>query len=253
MIRIDQEALQRSGPAVGQTEQDKQDTASTNDTVLSCHDAADIALPRIGRTGTTLSSKTLCTHRPSFSTASPSDQSIITIQRSPASSNEKPSGVPSLSYPPNCLTDRCSCAVHLKSSVKENDMTAVTAVHIENVSSPTGDLSPTAAPEPPHDPPILAENAAQPLQLSERREKHKSDARLQNVFQQTREEIGNDMDTYWWLKLATWWFVKVGPINGNNTIVSHFSRSLLTCNSHVRSEGFWHPRIIIKSNTMSRS
>lgn len=253
MIRIDQEALQRSGPAVGQTEQDKQDTASTIDTVSSCHNAADIGLPRIGRTGPASSSKTLCTHRPSFSTASPSDQSIITIQRSPASSNEKPSGVPSLSYPPNCPTDQCSCAVHLKSSVKDNDVTAIAAIHIEDVLSPTCDLSPTVAPEPPRNTHVLAENAAQPLQLSERREKHKSDARIQNVFQHAREEVGNDMDTDWWLKLATWWFVKVGPTNGNNTIISHSSRSLLTCNSHVRFEGFWHPRIIIKSDTMSRS
>lgn len=55
----------------------------------------------------------------------------------------------------------------------------------------------------------VADSTAQPLQLIEQREKHNAIPELQIEFQRSRDLIGADKDTDWWLKLATWWLVKV--------------------------------------------
>ena len=253
MIRIGQEALQRSEPTIAQVEQDKEKPAFETETVSTEHCDPDIGLPKIGRACTTLSSNTLCTHIPSSSAVAPSDQSIVTIQRSLTSSNEQPTRVPLDPYSSNGITHQCSCAVRLKSRAKENEFTAPTAIHIENASNSPNDPRSTVAQEPVLSPQALAGNVAQPLQLSERRERYNSDARIRDLLQQSREKIGNEMDTEWWLKLATWWFVKVGLTNGNNSVDISYGKGLLTCNSRVRSGGFWLLRVITKRKTTSRS
>jgi len=214
VIRIDQQGLQRRESALGWTEQGNQKGALETETVRTDHSEADTGPPPIGRAGTTSSSSTLCTHKPSVSAVAPSSQSIVTIPRSQTSSNDKPLRVPLHSYSPNRIPHQCSCAVHTKSIAKENDLTAPTAVHIEDSSNPPDDVRSMVAQGPLRAPQALSENLAQPLQLSERREKHDSDARIRKVFQQGRERIGNEMTTDWWLKLATWWFIKVGSIDG---------------------------------------
>lgn len=178
------------------------------------HSDVDIGLPEIGPTGTTSSSNTLCAHRQSFSAAVPSDLSILTIQRSSTKSNQKPLRGSLHTDSPIAVTHKCGCTLCPKSSVKENEPTAPTAVHIEDVSTPLNDLRSTVAQGPTRTPYTVAENVVQPLQLTERRERHNCDARIRNMFQQSQAEIGNETDTGWWLKLATWWFIKVCPKDG---------------------------------------
>lgn len=239
VIRIDQQGLQQSESDIGSAEQGNQNRVLEIETIRTDHGDADTGLPPIGRAGTTSSSSnTLCTHKPSFSAVAPSNQSTVTIPRSLTGSNDKPLRVPLHSNSSNRIPHQCSCAVHTKSIAKENDLTAPTTVHIEDASNPPHDVRSMVAKGPVRAPPALSVNLAQPLQLSERREKHNSDARIRKLFQQGREKMGNEMTTDWWLKLATWWFIKVGSIDGTTPQISNSSRSLLIRNSQVQSEEY---------------
>ena len=208
--------MQQGEPANGQSEDETQNLVMAMTKVSDNHAVdEDNDFLRIGPADTTTSSKTLCTHRTSLSSVALKNQSTVAVQRPPTSSNGKPE-VPSLLSSSSSINPQCTCPARSANSLEGNAPIASTIEAVESPSEPASHLSPLDTKGPLHTRRALGGSVAQPLRLIERREKHKVDARIRNAFQQELEKVGDEMDTEWWLKLATWWSVKVGLTSDRN-------------------------------------
>jgi len=221
VIGLHQEEQQQSEATIGQSDSNKHNSVSEIDKPAIRHDADEnTGFRQIGRIQSAESSQTHCSHRTRFPVESSSRKSTARTQRSPSSNNEKPWELSWPSPSSNCTISQCTCSFRSGSIAQEIDPVISTAEQVGSTSSPPSDLVFADAEGPLRTRQALGKSITQPLQLIERREKHNAIPEVQSAFQQSRDTIEAEMDTEWWLNLATWWLVKVSLTDDENRVLS---------------------------------